>query len=45
MTVRGGRNLPKPTPIFIADHPFIFYLAEKSNTVLFTGKVSKPQFK
>ena len=41
--VIGIISIPPPTPIFRADHPFIFIIQEReNNTILFIGRVSDP---
>jgi serine protease inhibitor len=41
--VMGLRSMPPPTPVFRADHPFLFLLREKSTgSVLFLGRVVDP---
>ena len=41
--VVGETSMPEPTPIFKADHPFIFIIQEKSTgAILFLGKVMDP---
>jgi serpin B len=41
MMMRCSLVGPPPT-VFKADHPFIYILAEKKDTQLFTGRLSKP---
>ena len=43
LMLRGGAALD-PTPVFRADHPFIFLIREKTTgAVLFLGRVSNPE--
>jgi len=36
-------SMPPPTPIFKADHPFIFIIQQKeTGNILFMGRVSNP---
>lgn len=42
--VMKARSMPMPTPIFRADHPFIFLIGEKSTgSILLLGRVVHPQ--
>lgn len=42
--VMKARSMPMPTPIFRADHPFIFLICEKSTgSILLLGRVVHPQ--
>jgi serpin B len=37
---------PRPTPFFVADHPFLFFVVDKaSGLVLFMGRVTDPSVK
>ncbi len=41
--VMGLRSMPPPTPVFRADHPFLFLIRENSTgSVLFLGRVMDP---
>ena len=41
--VIDGRSAPRPTPIFRADHPFLFLIREKqTGSILFLGRVMDP---
>jgi serpin B len=42
-TVQMKESLPPPLPVFLADHPFLFFILEKSSgTILFMGRVAAP---
>jgi serpin B len=39
----GTTSVPPPTPVFRADHPFIFFIQQRNTgNILFMGKVSDP---
>jgi serpin B len=41
--VMSGKSVPRPVPIFRADHPFIFVIQDKENgNILFIGRVVNP---
>jgi serpin B len=39
-----GAGMPRPPPVFRADHPFVFMIRDKvSGTILFLGRVMNPK--
>jgi serpin B len=41
--VMMARSLPVPTPVFRADHPFVFMIRENvTGSILFLGRVVNP---
>ncbi len=43
VTMRATAVQPRPTPVFRADHPFIFMIRDKqTNSILFWGRVMNP---
>ena len=40
----GAAVMPKPPPVFRADHPFVFMIRDKvSGNILFLGRVMNPK--
>jgi serpin B len=43
VVMQSSTIMPRPTPIFKADHPFIFVIQEKeTGDILFLGRVTNP---
>jgi serpin B len=41
--VVGTTSVPPPTPVFRADHPFIFAIQQRgTGNILFMGKINSP---
>lgn len=42
--VMTRKSMPRPTPVFRADHPFVFLLKDnKTGSILFMGRVANPK--
>jgi len=44
LTMRAGSAMPRPTPVFRADHPFVFMIHDaKTGQILFMGRLADPR--
>ena len=44
LTLRAGSAMPRPTPVFRADHPFVYMIHDaKTGRILFMGRVADPR--